>query len=600
VKVAFPFDFLQSYTLNARMHFRLLLLVVWLGGVLLTSVQAASSPQDQFLQLYFLIQEGEKLESESQKSSAYVRYEESLKRLKALQKEFPDWEPSIVSFRIRYVTDKLSQLESFKGGGSEVPTTPTIVPPSAPDGTVPPVVPGGSDDPLVLKGRIKDLEGELAETKTKLAEAVAETTQLRAKLEGVEKELTNAKAGNVDGRIAKLLQENNSLKSQLVEAENQLKTLQGGSGSQQSVPLLEAQLKKVQDNLAILEQENTAFKQTTAELRSQLEKSQKELAEASAKSGSGDGEARRENDLLRGIINRQLQEQARRDAAKKLAAEELTNLKVQSQVLRQQIDILGSPVVVLSDEEKALLRMPTDVTVPTEEPSFVAPLKRADEPSPTTPAGPEGTPAAPLPSAPDNTPPSPNDIRTQSRVPADMRPLAQEASDLVAQQRFDEATQRYRQILEKYPDSLYAWSNLGVVQFKQQKYEEAIKSFSQSTKLNPYDAFSYSNLGVSYFQLGKVDDAITALTRAAALDDKDARTQNYLGIACSQKGWLEAAEQKCRRAIELDPNFADPHFNLAVIYATQKPPAKELARRHYKQALDLGIPKDAQLEKLLE
>ncbi len=52
--------------------------------------------------------------------------------------------------------------------------------------------------------------------------------------------------------------------------------------------------------------------------------------------------------------------------------------------------------------------------------------------------------------------------------------------------------------------------------------------------------------------------------------------------------------------MEIDPNYADPHFNLAVIYATQKPPALELARRHYKQALDLGIPKDAQLEKLLQ
>ena len=61
-----------------------------------------------------------------------------------------------------------------------------------------------------------------------------------------------------------------------------------------------------------------------------------------------------------------------------------------------------------------------------------------------------------------------------------------------------------------------------------------------------------------------------------------------------------AEDDAKRKAIEIDPQYGDAHFNLAVIYATQKPPAKELARRHYKLAQDLGIPKDPQLEKLLQ
>jgi Flp pilus assembly protein TadD len=128
---------------------------------------------------------------------------------------------------------------------------------------------------------------------------------------------------------------------------------------------------------------------------------------------------------------------------------------------------------------------------------------------------------------------------------------------------------------------------------------EAQKALQQAVKLSPTDAFSYSILGIVYYQMSKFDDAINALTKAAALDPKDAKTYNYLGIACSQKGNQEAAEQQLRKAIEIDSNYGDAHFNLAVIYATQKPPAKELARKHYKQALDLGIPKDPQLDKLL-
>jgi tetratricopeptide (TPR) repeat protein len=76
-------------------------------------------------------------------------------------------------------------------------------------------------------------------------------------------------------------------------------------------------------------------------------------------------------------------------------------------------------------------------------------------------------------------------------------------------------------------------------------------------------------------------------------------SHNYLGCACSQKGWQEVAEKEFTKAIELNDNFADAHFNLALIYATEKPPSLEMARRHYKRALELGIQPNPQLEKLL-
>ncbi|MEZ0299396.1 MAG: tetratricopeptide repeat protein, partial [Candidatus Methylacidiphilales bacterium] len=95
-------------------------------------------------------------------------------------------------------------------------------------------------------------------------------------------------------------------------------------------------------------------------------------------------------------------------------------------------------------------------------------------------------------------------------------------------------------------------------------------------------------------------EAVASLTRAAALNPNNAQTHNYLGIACSQKGWQEAAEQECRKAIQLDANYGDAHFNLAVIYASQKPSNKESARKHYQIAIGLGVPKDPKLEKMLQ
>ena len=54
-----------------------------------------------------------------------------------------------------------------------------------------------------------------------------------------------------------------------------------------------------------------------------------------------------------------------------------------------------------------------------------------------------------------------------------------------------------------------------------------------------------------------------------------------------------------RRAIQLSPSYGEAHNNLAVIYATQKPPLLELARWHYQRALSAGSPANPDLEKWL-
>jgi Flp pilus assembly protein TadD len=192
------------------------------------------------------------------------------------------------------------------------------------------------------------------------------------------------------------------------------------------------------------------------------------------------------------------------------------------------------------------------------------------------------------------------DFTNRPRVPSEFKDLAREANELFAQGKFDDAAAKYQTILNTYPDSLYALSNIAVVRFQQQNYKEAEVYLRKAVQQSPQDAFSHSILGISLYQQGKYDEAVQMLSRAIALDPNDPKTRNYLGISASQKGWQEAAEQECRKAIELDPNYGDAHFNLAVIYATQKPPSLELARRHYNRAVELGIPRDQQLEGMIK
>jgi Flp pilus assembly protein TadD len=89
------------------------------------------------------------------------------------------------------------------------------------------------------------------------------------------------------------------------------------------------------------------------------------------------------------------------------------------------------------------------------------------------------------------------------------------------------------------------------------------------------------------------------LRKAIKLDPNKARSYNYLGVVVGQKGKYGEAEEMLQKAIELDPKYAEAHFNLAVIYATQEPPSKELAKQHYHTALTLGAEPDPSLQRLI-
>ncbi|GAB4253847.1 MAG: hypothetical protein OHK005_20940 [Candidatus Methylacidiphilales bacterium] len=611
-------------------------------GISLLSAQPRNSTQDQYLQIYLAIQEAERTENSGQKATARGRYQSTLNQLKELQKSNPEWEPTIVRYRIKFLEDKLATLQNATDAQpspsapapsvakpapepepepepqtSEMPPVPTPAQDPAPTPAAPPPAPApepaqalppqpapdNSAEMAQLRARITELETELAETKGKLASAEAEANKLREQITSLQAELADVKKASTAGtdQMNTLLEENKSLTAKLAEANAEIEKLKVGEKG--SVANLEMQLKKSRDQLTMTKNENEALLKANEEFRKNLQDLQQNLAEtakqleearkqtpAPAPAAASDQTAslQKENEVLRNIVDRQLKEQARRDAAQRLALEEIQRLNVQSETLATQLQILGSPLVKLTEEELALLK----VTQPSVQPPNPPPASSSNAKPPSVDIDqPSGTISAEIPQM--------AGFDKRPRVPEAFRSVAAEAQKLFAQQRFDEAAAKYQLILNSHPDSLYALSNLAVVRFQQQNYPEAEKYLRRCVELSPQDAFSHSILGIVLYQQGKFDDAVTVLTRAVALDPKDPKTRNYLGISASQKGMQESAEQQCRKAIELDETYGDAHFNLAVIYATQTPPAKELARRHYRRALELGVPRDDSLEAMI-
>ena len=568
-------------------------------------LKAAASPQDDYLQIYVMINEGDKLGQSGQASQAREKYETALSRLEKLKNENPEWEPTIVKYRIKYLNDKLANLKNSpapaassapapvateKPAAPAPPVTPAPAPSESPSASVAPAkkeppAPAAapvvtSDDPSALRQRIIQLTGDLESARTELKQAKADLDQALADKKGLQEKISSGSAG--DAGVAALQQENSSLRAKLASTEESLKKAAGGDVAGEMASLrgqvdsLEKKLAEANAKSAELARANDDYKKQIADLTGKLQ--------MAGTAGKSDSTLAKENAMLRSILDRQLKEQARREAARRLVLDEFKNLAVSTEALKTQMEVLSSPLVALSDEEQNMLK-------------FSAPSLVAPEPSaPAATAGAGGT--ATLSSAADK-PASPESFAEKPRIPEEFKDTAAKATALYNEKKFEEAAAAYQQILDKYPQSIYALSNLGVVRFQQQKYPEAEKVLREAIRVAPNDAFSHSVLGIVLVQQEKYDDAIQILSRAVALDPNDAKTRNYLGISSSRKGLTEAAEQECRKAIELDDSYGDAHFNLAVIYATQTPPAKELAKRHYNRALELGVPKDQELEKLL-
>jgi Flp pilus assembly protein TadD len=284
---------------------------------------------------------------------------------------------------------------------------------------------------------------------------------------------------------------------------------------------------------------------------------------------------------------------------------ELDKLKIRSDALNKQIELLAQPVTKLSSEELALLRQPV-VSISNQNPgilkaSFIFAKKstpnfeKVVEPDAKERSVRESS-GATTDNSSDAT--GPSDFKPD--VPADLLNVARVAKESFDHGKYRAAEKQYQQILAKSPKNLYALSNLGVVYLRTGKFRSAESTLKRALTISPNDEFLRTTLGIVYYRQSKFDDALAELTQAVEINPKSATARNYLGITASQKGRPQEAEKEILQAIANNPDYADAHFNLAVILATTQPASKELAKRHYTRATALGTQPNPSLEKLLQ
>ncbi len=415
-------------------------------------------------------------------------------------------------------------------------------------------------------------EKQRDETQAKFAEANTQISALERQRDEALAQLKAAK--EIEQSVQLLVAEKDDLQQKLANAEEKVRVLsQSDPNKAGKFAEMSQQLTELQQQLAESQKRNDYLAAKAAELDVELDEASTQLQAAMLTGANGEESAKlaRENELLRNIVVRERQEEARRDQTRNLVLAELDKLKIRSETLNRQIEFLAQPVTKLSSEELALFRQPVVSVSDQHAGLFKASFVFANRPD-----------------------------QSKTTVPAKIQGLVRAARKNFQQGNFKAAEKQYQQILTDDPNNLDALSNLGAIYVRSGKLSSAESTLKRAVAIAPDNDFLLTTLGVVQYRQSKFDDAIVQLNKAIAINPKSATAHNYLGIAASQKGRQQEAEKEILQALANNPDDADAHFNLAVILITTQPGSKELAREHYARATALGTQPSPSLEKLLQ
>lgn len=623
----------------------------------------AASPEDQYLAIYYLIQQGDAALAGGKNAEAGERYSDARDSLLKLQRVYPNWQTNVVGFRLEYL-DKRLALPAL------------ALPKPAETAPAPAAPPAPTASPETLQ-QLNDLQAQVQQLQANNASLQA---KLREALSARPASVDPAAVEQAEARLRQITKENDLLKATLA---NQPKA---GPGEAKELAQLRKDFEESRRRLAAetaradtlarekgdlqdrLQKTNTSPNDTTTrrQVQKQLDEAKRKLDEQRAladqlsreKNGLAarlntlEAEAasakalRDENALLRKqVSNLQLAAKsvpATNDLSRRLAAAEATIAALQSErsllaleksALENRVaQLLASAsskpsvpagprpedaqrIKELEAQRDALQRQLADALKQLAR-NGSGSGERADELAgqlAALRAKLNVYEAKPVPYSAEelalfrrgaptlaNTDPPARKSVSIPKPPAGTGSLVAEAQRHFARGEYAKAEQKYQEVLGKDDRNVYTLANLAAIQIEEDKLDAAEKNLKQAIAVAPEDAYSLQMLGYLKFRQEKFDDALTYLSQAAQVNPESAEIQNYLGVTLSHKGQRIAAESALRRALVLEPGYGSAHNNLAVIYATQNPPLIELARWHYQKAQSAGHPKNPELEKLFE
>lgn len=567
------------------------------------AIFAQQNPDDQYVIVYTLIQQGDGYLDAGQPARALDNYQEAQNELQKFQQVYSDWNPKIVEFRLNYLTARIASIKSQMTSTHTVATATnaasTGASPAPTDlqsqvSSLTTQIHQLQSDNETLQNKLKEALGEQpavvsADAFAKEQEQVRQLAKQNDLLRAAAAQATNATANaqlqqvltQQTARATQLAQENQSLQTRIQSLTTDANTLEAlreenavlkqqlamnsAAGTASITPAVTGNGDLAQAHVQIAQLQTEATENWLEKVG--LENRIKQMQEASINSTFQGGETN-ESDLQSRLSELTLERDnlllQLGEANKKLYGNKNQTAAGQIDALVQQVETLRDRIAM--DEAQPVPYTPQELAL------FM--------PRPIT--------------------PNPNaEKKSISQLPGGSAVLVAEAEGYYTNGEYGKAETDYQQILQRDPNNPFALANLASIELEENKTADADKHITAAVAQDPKDAFNLTVLGRVKFTEGNYDDSLNALNRAVKLDPQNPEIENFLGVALAQKALRPQAETAFRKAIQIDPNYGDAHKNLAIIYLSANPPLVELARWHYEKALAAGVPPNLDLERML-
>ena len=133
--------------------------------------------------------------------------------------------------------------------------------------------------------------------------------------------------------------------------------------------------------------------------------------------------------------------------------------------------------------------------------------------------------------------------------------------------RLEEAEQRYRDVLERYPSHADALHLLGLVAQQRGESVEAARCVERAIAADPGQAHYHHNLGEICRSAGRMSAAIAAYRHALSLRPEYPAALLGLGAALRAEGQLREALGCFEQALSIDSSMIDAHIQRACVLA---------------------------------
>ena len=405
--------------------------------------------------------------------------------------------------------------------------------------------------------RAKEIETRLAQAQSSLERVTRERDSLLQENE----KLRAIVELNSPEKTKALLDQNLTLAEQLKTAQEkiqQLEAMQTGASDENAVLARQleetrAEAARLRDEMSGIYDENMGYRKRISELTEQLNNLEAELDRHNDQP-QVDPALAEENELLRGIIDKQRRTLAMQEESRRLLFETYQALKKDDpQVMRILKKMQDGEAQELTPAERKILE---DVR---------------------------------------------NGItHSQSdtvRLNLAVETLADLAGKAFSKGRYISAEQLYLNLYDLMPDNVAGLVNLSTILLYTNKDEEALKYLSRATRLAPNTAICYYLAGVAHYRLEQMPEARKAFSRTVQLDPGNAEAFFYLANIESLAGTFDRALKHFAAAVKIKPELADAHYNMARLYAeTSRIPE---AARSYDRAIHNGAEPDPDFEGFL-